>query len=80
MSKNKSSESNYSTPLINLSYIELTSNEANQLKLGLEYSFTDKNKHIKNNLATNFESLADNVTENLENYKREDFHEFLRTY
>ena len=80
MSKNKSTESNYSTPLINLSYIELTSNEANQLKLGLEYSFTDKNKYIKNNLAANFESLADNVTENLENYKREDFHEFLRTY
>ena len=42
MSKNKSAESNYSTPLMNLSYIELTSNEADQLKLGLEYSFTDK--------------------------------------
>ena len=80
MSKNKSAESNYSMLLINLSYIELTSDETNQLKLGLEYSLTDKNKYIKNNLASNFEALADKVTENLENCNCEDFHEFLRTY
>ena len=80
MSKNKSAESNYSTPLINLSYIELTSDETNQFKLGLEYSFIDKNKHIKKNLHANVESLADKVTENLENGKREGFHELLRAY
>ena len=61
-------------------YIELTSDEENQFKLGLEYSFIDKNKHIKKNLAANFESLADKDTENLENCKREDFHELLRAY
>ena len=80
LSKNKSAESNYSTPLINLSYTEQTSDKANQSKLGLEYSFIDKDKHIKKNLVANFESLADKVTESLENCKREDFHELLRAY
>ena len=80
MSKNKSAESNYSTPLINLSYIELTSDKANQFKRGLEYSLIDKNKYIKKNLAANFESLVDKVTENLESFKREDFHELLRAF
>ena len=80
MSKNKSAESNYSTPLINLSYTEQTSDKANQFKLGLEHSFIDKDKHIKKNLVANFESLADKVTESLENCKREDFHELLRAY
>ena len=68
MSKNKSAESNYSTPLINYSYIELTSDKTNQFKLGLEYSFIDKNKHIKS-LAANFESFADKVADKLENCK-----------
>ena len=78
MSKNKSEESNYSTPLINVSYIALTFKQTNQFKLGLKYSFIDKNKHIKKKLAANFEWLADKVTNNLENGKREDFHELLR--
>ena len=63
-----------------MSYIELTSDEADQFKLGLEYNFVDKNKYIKKNLAANFESLADKVTENLESCKREDFHELLGAY
>ena len=63
-----------------MSYIELTSDETNQFKLGLEYSFIDKNKHIKKNLHANVESLPDKVTENLENGKREGFHELLRAY
>ena len=80
MSKNKSAESNYSTHLINLSYIELTSDEANLFKLGLEYSLIDKSKYIKKDIAANFELLADKITSNLENCKREDFHELLRAY
>ena len=80
MSKNKSAESNYSTLLIFLSYIQLISDKTAQFKLGLEYSFIDKNKHIKKNLPANFESLADKVTENLENCKRQDFHELLRAH
>ena len=70
--------STYSTPLINLSSIELTSDEINQFKFGLHYSFVDKNKNIKMHLSVNFESLADKITENLDSHKREDFHEFLR--
>ena len=72
--------STYSTPLINLSSIELTSDEINQFKFGLHYSFVDKNKNIEKHLAANFESLADKITENLDSHKWEDFHEFLRAY
>ena len=72
--------STYSTPLINLSSIELTSDEINQFKFGLHYSFVDKNKNIKKHLAANFESVADKITENLDSHKQEDFHKFLRAY
>ena len=64
--------------MINLSSIELTSDETNQFKLGLPHSFADKNEDLKKQLAANFESLADKFTENLDSHKREDFHEFLR--
>ena len=66
--------------MINLSSIELTSDEINLFKFGLHYSFVDKNKNIKKHLAANFESLADKITENVDNHKREDFHEFFRAY
>ena len=52
-----------------MSYIELTSNEINQFKLGLEYIFIDKNKNINENLAANFKPLVDKVTDNLKNCK-----------
>ena len=64
--------------MINLSSIELISDETNQFKLGLPYSFADKNKDIKKQLTASLESLAGIVTENLDSHKREDFHEFLR--
>ena len=67
-------------PLVNFSYIELISDETNQSKLGLEYSFIDKNKHIKKNLAVNFESLADKVTKSLENCKHDNIRELPREY
>ena len=67
-------------PLVNFSYIELTSDDTNQSKLGLEYSFIDKNKHIKKNLAVNFESLADKVTKSLENCKHDNIRELPREY
>ena len=40
----------------------------------------NKNKHIKKNLAGNFESLADKVTDNFEKCKLEDFRELLHAY
>ena len=36
--------------------MELTLYERNQFKLGLKYSFTDKNKHVKKKLADNSEN------------------------
>ena len=45
-----------------------------------DYKWNSKNKHIKKNLAENFKSLADEITENLENCKRKDFHQLLRAY
>ena len=47
MSKNKNAEFNYSTSSINLSHIELTSDEASQFKLGLEYSFIESLESCK---------------------------------
>ena len=47
---------------------------------GLEYSFVDKNKHIKKILAANFESIGDRIIDNLQNDQRENFHEFLCAY
>ena len=47
---------------------------------GEDNSFVDKNKYIKQNLAAEFESIADRVTPYLENNIKEDFHEFLRAY
>ena len=64
--KSKNVESDYLAPLTNLSCIELATNETNQFKLGLEYSFIDKNKHLKKNLPVNFEPLVDIVSDNLE--------------
>ena len=69
-----------STPLINLSSIELTYDEINHFKFGLHYSFVDKNKNIQKHLAANFKSLADKITENLDSHKQEHFHKFLRAY
>ena len=65
--KSKNAESDYLASLTNLSCIELATNETNQFKLGLEYSFIDKYKHLKNNLPANFELLVDIVSDNLQN-------------
>ena len=73
-------ESVYTIPIINLSTLVLLSAEKDQLKLGLDYSFTDKNKYIKKNLAANFESISARVAGKIDNEEKEDFHEFLRAY
>ena len=67
-------------PVVNLTDIALTQKERDQLSLGLDYSFVDKNKHIKKTLAANFECVADKITPEIEHDKREDLHEFLRAY
>ena len=61
----------YDVPVINLSSIQLTDKELNQLSFGLDHSYVDKNKHVKNNLAANFESLAQAVDSETLNQEKE---------
>ena len=48
--------------------------------MGLDYSFFDKNKHVKKNIGTTMENVAEAVDKDLDNKQREDFHELLRAY
>ena len=78
--KRKPCNKNYSAPIINLSNYNLSSQETQQLKLGLDYCFVDKNKDVRRFLAANMESLADSVKDNIDHKNLEHFHEFLRGY
>ena len=70
----------YVVPVINLSSIQFSDKELNQLSFGLDHSYVDKNKHVKKNLPANFESLAQAVNSEILNGEKEDFHEFLGAY
>ena len=48
--------------------------------MGLEYSFVEKNKRLKQKLAVNMETVSHSAIKCVENNKVEDFHEFLRAY
>ena len=72
--------SNYRVPIINLSDYDLSEVERKQLQLGLEYSFVNKNRDLKKNLAANLETLASQASSFVDHTKLEDFHEFLRAY
>ena len=78
--KRKPCNTNYSVPIINLSNYNLSSQETQQLKLGLDYCFVDKNKDVRRFLAANMESLADSVKDNIDHKNLKHFHEFLRGY
>ena len=67
----------YNIPIINLSTINFNQKELNQLKMGLDYSFVDKNKHVKMNIAASMENVAEAVDKDPDNEQREDFHELL---
>ena len=47
--------------------------------MGLDHSFVDK-KHAKKNIAASMESVAEAVDRDVDNEKREYFHELLRSY
>ena len=49
-------------------------------QMGLDYSFVDKNKSVKKNIAASMENVAEAVDKDLDNEKREDFHELLPAY
>ena len=70
----------YNIPIINLSTIHLNQKELNTLKMSLDYSFVDKNKHVKKNIAASMENVEEAVDKDLHNENREDFHELLRAY
>ena len=70
----------YSVPFINLLIYHLKDIEHQQLKLGLDYSYTDKNKNTRKFLAANFETLTQRTSDSIESYILEEYHEFLRGY
>ena len=72
--------SNYRVPIINLSDYELSELERKQLQLGLEYSFVNKDRNLKKNLAANLETLASQASSFVSHTKLEDFHELLPPY
>ena len=53
---------------------------SHQLKLGLDYSYIDKNKNTKKFLAANFETLAQRTSDSIEAHRLEKYHEFLSGY
>ena len=50
------------------------------LNMGLQHSYTDKNKYVKQNIAVEFEHLAISVDKDIPPENKENFHEFLRGY
>ena len=70
----------YDVPIINLSSIQLSEKEWNQLSFGLDNTYVDKNKHIKKNFTANFESLTQTVDSEILNKEKEDFHQFLQSF
>ena len=75
----KSPRLNFKVPVVNLSS-ELSVKERKQLDMGLEFSFVDKNRHLKKQLAANFETLSLRANDFFHHQNLEDFHEFLRAY
>ena len=60
-------------PIINLSNYNLPNQEVQQLKLGFDYRFVDKNKDVQRFLTANMESLADSVKGSIDHKKFKTF-------
>ena len=58
----------------------LSGRERTQLELGLEQSFINKNKNQQKYLKANLESINQNVSDEINNDQKENFHELLRAY
>ena len=78
--KRKPCNKNYSVPIINLSIYNLSNQEGQQLKLGFDYRFVDKNKDVQRFLAANMEPLADSLKRTSIIKNLEHFLEFLCGY
>ena len=78
--KRKPCNTNYSIPIINLSNYNLSNQERQQLKLGLDYCIVDENKEVWRFLAANMESLANSLKGNIDHKNSQHVHEFLFGY
>ena len=78
-SKNNTT-TNYTVPIINLSSYILSDAEYNQLKSGINYSFVNKDKHMRKYIAANMGCLASSTSKYVDQSKLVYFHEFLRAY
>ena len=76
ISKKLVNRDNYNIPVVNLSSYEL---DVSGLEYGLHQSFTDKNRHIKRNLAVEFEALSWKLDPFIKEGSKENFHEYLRS-
>ena len=65
-------------PIFNLSDKSFPKSVTNCLRFGLNHSFVDKNRFIKVNLATELESLYQQVQNQVPSDEQEDFKHFLR--
>ena len=65
----------FQVPIINLSSEDLN---LDCLKYGLQHSFINKNKFVREELAAEFELFAEKADKMVDNEKREEFHEYLR--
>lgn len=78
--KRPKKEDMYRVPVINLSSVTLSEEESEALRYGLQHSFIDRNKYIKQNLAVEMEALADNTNDKVKQEDKETYHEFLVKY
>ena len=67
---------NYNVPVVNVSSYKL---DVSGLKYGLHQSFTDKNRHVKRNLAAELEALSSKLDPFIQVDSKENFHEYLRS-
>ena len=71
---------NFKVWVVNLSCEKLSVKERKQIEMGLEVSFVDKNKHLKKQLAANFETHLHRASDCVHHQNLENCHEFLRAY
>ena len=79
-SKPKVKKDEYNVPIINLSNVEISQEEKEVLRYGLQHSFIDRSKYIKQNLAIEIEALANTTNEYVKNEDKEEYHELLIKY
>ena len=78
--KPKRKKDEYNVPIINLSNVQITDDEKEVLRYGLQHSFIDRSKYIKQNLAIEIEALADTTDEYVKQEDKEEYHELLIKY